>query len=73
MPKVARIESATLKVKHPIIFRDQMEAAAGPRDARELGDDAIRVWNRMKDVTAERKVERVIRGVECENALMLES
>ncbi len=73
MPKIARIESAALKVKHPVIFRDQMETAAGSRDARELGDDPIRVWNGMKDVTAERKVEGIIRSFERKNALMLEA
>ena len=50
-----------------------METATGSRDSRELGDDGIRVWNRMKDVTAEREVEAVIRGVERKDALMLES
>lgn len=49
-----------------------MQNAAGARDARKFGDDALCVRDRMNDVAADGKIERSIGRSELVNALAFE-
>ena len=72
MPKIPRIKHIPLEVKHAVVFRNKVQVAAATGNANELGNHAIRMRNRMQDMTAYGEVEAAIRGREFEYALMLE-
>ena len=59
-------------MQHPVILGNHVQIAAAPRHARELGENAVRIGNRVKDVPAYGEIERPIGGIELEDALVLE-
>src|ERR1700728_2681883 len=73
VPKIVGIVLRVLEMEHAVVFGDQVDIAAGPRDAGELGDYLIGVRDRMQDVAADRQIVRFIGGVEAEDCLMLEA
>src|SRR4029077_5178656 len=72
MPKIARIECATLKVKHAVVLRNEVQVASAARYPDKLGNDAVGVRYGMKAMAAHREIEAAISSLKLENALVLE-
>ena len=72
VPEVPRIERPALKVQHAVVFGDQVQVASRARNARKLGDHALRVRNGLKDVATHGQIESAVVRSEREHALVLE-
>src|SRR5579863_8217636 len=73
MPEFQRIPGATLEVQHPVIFGDEVQEPTGTSDSRQLGQHSVGMGDGMQDMAAHSKVKAVVREVEFEYALPLES
>ena len=72
-PEVIGVEPPRLEMDHQIVFDDQVQPAAAPRDAGELANDAVGMGNRLQHVPAHDQVERSVRQFQLEDAAVLEA
>jgi len=45
MPKIPRVERASLKVKHAVVLGNEVQVTSPARHPRKFGDHAVRVWD----------------------------
>ena len=72
VPEPPRIQRAALEVQHAVVFGNQVQPSARAGHPREFGDHAVGMRDRMQHVAADDEIERAIRRVQLEHALVLE-